>query len=102
MMTAMLLQETSFREISPAALGGYVRSLNWVRDRSYRDVSDVYVGEGLPDIIVPRTQRIDDYGFVISRLIEVLSQFADLEPQAVYRELVNADRDVIRIRGAGR
>ena len=97
-MTALLLQETAFREISPAALVGYVRSFNWVKERSYRDVSDVYVGEGLPEIIVPRTQRIDDYGLVLSRLISVFSRVTELEPQAVYRDLVNADRDVIRVR----
>ena len=97
-MTALLLQEAAFRDISPAALVGYVRSFNWEKERSYRDVSDVYVGEGLPEIVVPRTQRIDDYGLVMSRLINVFSRVTELEPQAVYRDLVNADRDVIRIR----
>lgn len=96
-MTALMLQEASFRAVSPAALTGYVRSLNWVKDRPYRDVSDVYVGEGLPEIIVPRTQRIADYGFVVGRLIEDFSEVTDMDPQAVYHQLVNADRDVIRV-----
>ena len=96
-MTALLLQEASFRAVSPAALTGYVRSLNWVKDRPYRDVSDVYIGEGLPDIIVPRTQRIADYGFVVGRLIEDFSEVSEMDPQAVYQDLVNADRDVIRV-----
>ena len=96
-MTALLLQEASFRAVSPAALTGYVRSLNWVKDRPYRDVSDVYVGEGLPDIIVPRTQRLADYGFVVGRLIEDFSEVSEMDPQAVYHDLVNADRDVIRV-----
>jgi hypothetical protein len=51
-MTTMLFEEASLRSISPAAVSGYVRSLNWVKDRQYRDVSDVYAGEGLPDIVV--------------------------------------------------
>ena len=97
-MTALLLQEASFRAVSPAALSGYVRSLKWVKDRPYRDVSDVYVGEGLPDIIVPRTQRIADYGFVVGRLIEEFSRVVGADPRAVYHDLVNADRDVIRVR----
>ena len=42
-MTTMLFEEASLRLISPAAVSGYVRSLNWVKDRPYRDVSDVYV-----------------------------------------------------------
>ena len=96
-MTALMLQESSFRAVSPAALTGYVRSLNWVKDRPYRDLSDVYVGEGLPEIIVPRTQRIADYGFVVGRLIEDFSEVTDMDPQAVYHQLVNADRDVIRV-----
>ena len=97
-MTALPLQETSFREISPAALGGYVRALNWMKERPYRDFSDVYVGEGLPEIIVPRSQRIDDYGFVVRRLIEAFSEVTEMEPLAVYHDLVNADRDVVRVK----
>ncbi|MCY4414921.1 MAG: hypothetical protein OXE87_01205 [Chloroflexi bacterium] len=97
-MTTLLLQETSFRAVSPAALGGFVRSLNWVKNRPYRDVSDVYVGEGLPEIIVPRTQRIDDYAFIVGRLIDAFSKVADTDPVIIYHELVNADRDVIRVR----
>ena len=97
-MTTLLLQEASFRAVSPAALSGYVRSLSWVKNRPYRDVSDVYVGEGLPEIIVPRTQRIDDYAFVVGRLIEEFSKVADTDPLIIYQDLVNADRDVIRVR----
>ena len=97
-MTTMLFEEASLRLISPAAVSGYVRSLNWVKDRPYRDVSDVYVGEGLPEIIVPRTQRIGDYSFVMRRLIESFSVVTEMDPQVVYHDLVNADRDVIRVR----
>ena len=97
-MTTMLFEESSLRSISPAAVNGYVRSLNWVKDRSYRDVSDVYVGEGLPEIIVPRTRRIADYAFVMRRLIEEFSVVTEMDPQVVYHDLVNADRDVIRVR----
>ena len=97
-MTTMLFEEASLRLISPAALNGYVRSLNWVKDRPYRDVSDIYVGEGLPEIIVPRTQRIDDYSFVMRRLIESFSVVTEMDPQVIYHDLVNADRDVIRVR----
>ena len=97
-MTTSLLQEASFIAVSPAALGGYVRSLNWVKIRPYRDVSDVYVGEGLPEIIVPRTQRVDDYAFVVGRLIEAFSKVVDTDPLTVFHDLVNADRDVIRVK----
>ena len=58
----------------------------------------MYVGEGLPEIIVPRTQRIDDYAFVVGRLIEEFSKVADTDPLIIYQDLVNADRDVIRVR----
>ena len=97
-MTATLWREETFRAVSPAALAGYVRSLNWVKDQPYRDYSDVYVGEEVPEIIVPRTQEINDYGFVVSRLIEVFAEVSAMTPEDVYRDLVNADRDVIRVR----
>ena len=84
--------------VSPSALNAYVRSLNWVKKRAYGEYSDVYVGEGLPEIIVPRSQEISDYVLVIERLVDVFSKVSDMTHETVLRDLVNADRDVIRVR----
>ena len=62
--------------------------------------SDVYVGQGRPDIIIPRTGCLGDYASVVAALIETFAQVADLDELTVYRSLVIADRDVVRVRAA--
>ncbi len=84
--------------ISPAALSAHARSAGWSRHDSYRKHSDIHVGDTLPEIIVPRTQRLGDYASVVASLIEIFAQVSEQDQLTVYRSLLTADRDVIRIR----
>ena len=86
--------------ISPAALSAYARVAGWSRQEPYRVHSDVYVGEARPEIIVPRTERLGDYASVVATLIETFAKVADQDELTVYRALVTADRDVVRVRAA--
>lgn len=87
--------------ISPAALSAYARSAGWRKTDSYGESSDIYVSDDLPEVILPRTQRLGDYANVVSRLIEIFAEEADRDELSLYRDLVTADRDVIRVRGSG-
>ena len=87
-------------EISPAALSAYARATGWTRTDNYGDSSDVYVSDGLPEIILPRTQRLGDYANVVSQLIDIFADVAGTDELSLYRDLVTADRDVIRVRAA--
>ncbi len=84
--------------ITPLALLSYVRSEGWEKIGVYRRYSDVYAGEGKPDIIVPRTDVIDDYEMVVSDLVSTFSKVLDRDEISVYRDLTVADRDVLRFR----
>ena len=84
--------------ISPAALSAYARFAGWSQYETYREHSDIYIGETLPEIIVPRTARLGDYASAVATLIKTFAQVAVQDELAVYRSLVIADRDVIRIR----
>ena len=86
--------------VSPAALSAYARAAGWSRKEPYRVHSDVYGGEARPEIIVPRTERLGDYAIVVSTLIETFAETAGQDALTVYRALVTADRDVVRIRAA--
>ena len=86
--------------VSPAALSAYARVAGWSRQESYRAHSDVYVGEARPEIIVPRTERLGDYASVVATLIDTFAAVADQDETTVYRDLVTADRDVVRVRVA--
>lgn len=46
--------------VSPTALSAYARAVGWQRHERYRVHSDTYIGEDLPEIIVPRTDHLGD------------------------------------------
>ena len=86
--------------VSPAALSAYARTAGWSRQEPYRLHSDVYVGEARPEIIVPRTERLGDYASVVATLIDTFARVAGQDELTVYRSLLIADRDVVRVRAA--
>ena len=86
--------------VSPAALSVYARAAGWRRHEPYGEHSDVYVGESLPEIIVPRTERLGDYASVVATLIDTFAGVTDQDELGVYRSLATADRDVVRVRAA--
>ena len=88
----------SRRVITPAALAWYARDAGWSSVGTYRRHSDVYAGEGKPEIIVPRTDAIDDYGMVVADLVAIFARVLGRDEAAVYRDLTLADRDVMRVR----
>lgn len=84
--------------VSPAALSAYARASGWIKAERYGDHSDVYASAELPEIILPRHQRLADYASVVRQLIEVFARAADTDELVLYRDLVTADRDVLRVR----
>ena len=86
--------------VSPAALAAYARTAGWRRQEPYRVHSDVYVGEARPEIIIPRTDRLGDYASVVATLIDTFARVAGQDDLTVYRSLVAADRDAVRVRAA--
>ena len=97
-MKVSIRDKDALLAVSSAALSAHARAAGWSRQEPYRVHSDIYVGEGLPEIIVPHTERLGDYATVVSTLIETFAEVADQDQPTVYRDLVTADRDVIRIR----
>ena len=86
--------------VSPVALSAYARAEGWSKEEAYGDFSDIYVADGLPEIILPRTENLGDYADVVSTLIGIFARVADVDELTLYRDLVTADRDVIRMRAA--
>jgi hypothetical protein len=100
-MKARISDAEALRAISPAALSAFARGEGWVKGDAYGQHADVYSGQGRPEIILPRTDRLADYASVVSRLIEVFAKFTEQDELATYRDLVGADRDVVRVRTIG-
>lgn len=99
-MRATIRDTEALNAVSPAALSAYARAAGWSKAEIYGDHSDVYVARGRPEIILPRTERLGDYADVVSRLVEIFANAAETDELSLYRDLVTADRDVIRVRAA--
>lgn len=96
-MDVRIQENEALAAISPTALAAYARAAGWVRMEAYGAHADVYQAEERPEIILPRTQRVGDYAMVVSRLIGIFAAAAETDELALYRELMTADRDVVRI-----
>ena len=99
-MRATVRDTEALKAVSPAALSAYARAAGWSKVETYGDHSDVYAARGRPEIILPRTEHLGDYDDVVARLIEIFSDAAETDELSLYRDLVTADRDVIRVRAA--
>ena len=97
-MKVRILDSRALSEISPAALAGYVRSAGWIKSGPFGKHADVYVGSDRPELILPRTDQLSDYASALSRLIDILGEFTNKDEVWIYRELIGADQDVIRVR----
>ena len=99
-MTTNLQDPKVLRAVSPLALSAYARSVGWAKIEEYGEYSDVYTGLQLPEIVVPRTQRLGDYAQVVARLIAIFAHAAEVDEVQLYNDLVVADRDVTRVRAS--
>lgn len=100
-MKVAIRDTEALKAVSPAALSAYARAAGWKKTGEvYREHSDVYEARDRPEILVPRTERLGDYADVVGRLIEIFARVAETDQQSLYRDLVTADRDVIRVRAA--
>ena len=95
-MRVTIRDTEALKAVSPAALSAYARAAGWSKAETYRDHSDVYVAHGRPEIILPRTEHLGDYADVVSRLVETFANAMETDELSLYRDLVTADRDVIR------
>ena len=99
-MKVSIQDNDALSAVSPAALSAYARAGGWTKGQPYGDHSDVYAREGTPEIVIPKHRRLGDYASVVSRLIEIFAKAAETDALSLYRDLIVADRDVVRIRAA--
>ena len=100
-MKVRIQDREALMAISPKALSAYARGAGWSKAESYGTHSDIYVAEGHPEVILPRTQRLGDYAHIVSQLITIFARVADTDEISLYRDLTMSDWDVIRVRAMG-
>lgn len=101
-MKAQILDTESLCAISPAALAAYARGEGWTKIDAYGRHADIYIAEDRPEILLPRTDRLVDYASVVSRLMGIFGEVTQQDELTIYRDLVGADYDVVRVRMIGR
>ena len=97
-MRSVIRDKEALMAVSPSAIAAYARASGWTKAEPFGDHSDVYARPGLPEIVLPRHQRLGDYASVVQRLIQVFAEVADTTQISLYRDLATADRDVVRVR----
>ena len=97
-MKARILDANALRGVTPGGLAAYARSAGWAKTEPYGDAADAWHGEGLSEILLPRTDLLGDYPSVVSRLIGIFSEESGQDELAVLKDLLEADHDVIRVR----
>jgi len=97
-MRAHIQDPQALRAITPAALVAYARGEGWERIEKFGDHSDVWAQTGYPELILPGTDALGDYASVVSDVLGLLARVENRDELQVYRDLVAADRDVIRVK----
>lgn len=97
-MKTSITDTAALRSITPAALVAYVVTEGWTKTESFGDHSDVYERRNSPELILPGTDSLGDYPEVVSSILNALSAEEGRDELQLFRDLVGADRDVIRVR----
>jgi hypothetical protein len=97
-MKATIEDRDALAAISPSALSAYVRAEGWSSAEKFGDHSDVFVRDKYPELILPGIDTLGDYPDVVSNIIRLLARSENRDEMQVYKDLVVADRDVIRVR----
>ncbi|MBS0966988.1 hypothetical protein JK165_12980 [Acetobacter okinawensis] len=97
-MKAIIVDQEALKAVSPTAMVAYVVAEGWHRTSSYGDHSDVYECNGKPELILPGTDDLADYPTIVSDILRFLSKQEDRDELQIYRDLVSADKDVVRLR----
>lgn len=97
-MKADIVDQPALAAIAPPALAAYVRGEGWAWTEPFGEFSDVYSLAGVAELIIPRTDTLTDYTSVVGDILRRLAEFEGRDQLQVYRDLVGAERDVIRVR----
>ena len=97
-MRLMIRDRDALQAITPDALSAYARSYGWSKVGTYGECSDIYTAEKFPELILPRTQRLGDYASVVAQIIKILTRVSEQDEVSLYKDLMTANRDVVRVR----
>lgn len=97
-MRTAIEDTAALRAVAPAALVAYALGEGWSRTEKFGEHSDVYERNGAPELILPGTDALGDYPAIVAEVLQILAREQSRDELQIYRDLISADRDVIRVR----
>ena len=94
----MIRDSDALQAVTPDVLSVYARSYGWSKVGTYGECSDIYTAEKFPELILPRTQCLGDYASVVAQIIKILARVSEQDEVSLYKDLMTANRDVVRVR----
>ena len=76
-MQSAIIDAEVLWKVHPRSFVKYAFRSGWVEGGTYGQNAEVYTGDGLPDLIIPRTKWLGDYRSVVSQLIALIADAAD-------------------------
>lgn len=100
-MKARIFDKVALEAISPAALRAYVVFEGWEKLEPFGQFSEVYargVNGSTKELIIPVSKDIADYASAVGEAVRFIARVEDRDELAIYGDLIQSDRDVVRIR----
>lgn len=96
-MKARIVDKVALEAINPSALRAYLEFQGWQKAEPYGQFSEVYTSAG-KELIIPVSKTIADYASAIGSALQFIAKVESRDDLAIYVDLIQADRDVIRVR----
>lgn len=97
-MKAVITDQEALSAVSILAVHAYLKAQKWTRADDLGDRGVVYLSPKQTEVFAPGSQGLADYAEAVSAVIAEISSVEGRDELAVYRDLVAADRDLIRFR----
>ena len=100
-MKALIIDAEALGAVSPQALRSYIEFEGWRKAEPFGKFGFVYKSDQsgkVAELLVPFSHQLADYALAVGEIIKRLSDSEQRDQTVIYRDMVLADRDVIRVR----
>ncbi len=97
-MRAVITDSAALGSVTTLAKHAYLKSQGWVRGKDLGDRGVVFEYDTISEVFAPGSDRLADYAEAVAAVIAEIAKVENRDEISVFRDLVSADRDIIRFR----
>lgn len=97
-MKAVITDRDALASVTTLGLHAYLRAQGWTREKDFGDRGVLYTFGAVSEVFAPGSDRLADYGEAVAAVLAEIAKVEERSELSVYRDLVSADRDLIRFR----